>query len=72
MLTKDREDMLIGQWRKFYSEKPLNFYSSLVIISMLKEKKMRQTGYITLNVEMTNACRILVGNAWSDDTAWAT
>jgi hypothetical protein len=56
-------DEIIRGWRKLYSEKLHNLYSSLNIIRITKPRRMRWAGHITCMGEKRNAYRILVGKS---------
>jgi hypothetical protein len=60
-IFRSKRDELRGGWRKQHNEDLHNFYSSPIIIRMIKSKSMRRAGRVARMGKKRNACRILVG-----------
>jgi hypothetical protein len=54
-------DEVTGGYRKLHNEGLHNLYSSPNIITMIKSRRMRWAGHVTLMGEKMNAYRIFVG-----------
>jgi hypothetical protein len=56
-----KRDEVTGGWRKLHNEELHNLYSLSYIIRMIKSRKMKRSGHVTLMWKKRNACRILMG-----------
>jgi hypothetical protein len=56
-----KRDEVTGGWRKLHNEELHNSYSSSNIISIIKSRCMRWSGYVARIGENRNAYRFLVG-----------
>jgi hypothetical protein len=56
-----KRDEVIGGWRKLHNEELHSLYSSPSIIRMIKLRRVRWAGHVTVNGEKGNAYRVLVG-----------
>jgi hypothetical protein len=56
-----KRDVVIGGWRKLYSEELHNLHFSPSIIRTIKSRRMRWVGRVSHIWEKRNAYRILVG-----------
>jgi hypothetical protein len=52
-----------GGWRNFHNEDLHDFYCSPNVITMIKLRRLRWTGYVAHLGEMRSAHTILVGEA---------
>jgi hypothetical protein len=50
-----------GKWRKLHNEELHDLYSSLSIIRIIKERRMRWVGHVARTGEKRNGYRLLVG-----------
>jgi hypothetical protein len=57
-----KRDEVTGGWRKLHNEEFHNLYSSPSIIRVIKSRRMRWAGHVTLMKEMSNGYRIFVEN----------
>jgi hypothetical protein len=56
-----KRDEATGGWRKLHNEELHGLYSSPIIISVIKVKRMRWAGHVACMGEVTGAYNILVG-----------
>jgi hypothetical protein len=56
-----KRDEVTGEWRKLHNEELRDLYSSPSIIRIIKSRRMRWAGHVTLMGEKRNAYRLLVG-----------
>jgi hypothetical protein len=56
-----KRDEVTGGWRKLHNQKFHELYSLPSIIRMIKSRRMRWAGHVTLIEEKLNSYRILVG-----------
>jgi hypothetical protein len=56
-----KRDVVTGEWRKLHNEKLRDFYSSPIIIGIIKSRRMRWAGYVARMGEKRNEYRLLVG-----------
>jgi hypothetical protein len=54
-----KRDEVAGGWRKLYSEKHHDLYSSPSTIRMMESRRMRRAGNVARMGKKRNACRIL-------------
>jgi hypothetical protein len=54
-------DEVMGEWRKLHNGELHNLYSSPVIISQIKSRRMRWAGHVARMGEGRNVYRVLVG-----------
>jgi hypothetical protein len=55
-----KADEVTGGWRRLHNEEFRNFYSSPIIIRMIKSSRMRWAGHVVRMGEKKNAYRILM------------
>ena len=56
-----RRDEVAGKWRKLHNEELNDLYSSSNIVRVIKSRKMRWAGHVTIMVEIRVVYRVLVG-----------
>jgi hypothetical protein len=56
-----KRDEVMGEWKKLYSGKFHNLYSSPEIIRQIKSRRMRWAGHVACMGEGSNVYRVLVG-----------
>ena len=56
-----KRDEVIGEWRKLHNEKLRDFYSLPNTVRVVKSRRMRWVGHVTLMGEGTRVYRVLVG-----------
>jgi hypothetical protein len=57
-----KRDVVTRGWRKLHNQELHNLYSSPSIIRMIKSRRMKWAGHVTLLGEKGNAYGILVGS----------
>jgi hypothetical protein len=58
-----KRDEVTGEWRKLHNEELRDFYSSPLIIRIIKSRRMRWAGHVARMGEKRNAYRLLLGKA---------
>jgi hypothetical protein len=61
MTYLDPRSLKTGGWRKSHNEELHNLYSSLNVIRMVKQRRIRWVGPVARMVQKMNAYRILLG-----------
>jgi hypothetical protein len=57
-----KRDEVTGEWRKLHNGELSDYYSSPIIIRMIKSRKIRWAGHVERMVERgTSICMLLVG-----------
>jgi hypothetical protein len=56
-----KRDEVTAEWRRLHNEELHALYSSPIIIRVIKSRRLKWAGHITLLVDRRNACRVLVG-----------
>jgi hypothetical protein len=60
-ISGPRRDEVTGEWRRLHNKELHYLYSLPSIIRIMKSRRMRWAGYISLRGENRNAYRLLVG-----------
>jgi hypothetical protein len=50
-----------GGWRKLHNVELCDFYSSKIIIGIIKSRRMKWAGHVARMEEKRNVCRLFVG-----------
>jgi hypothetical protein len=58
-----KRDDVMGEWRKLHSEELHNLYPSPDIVTQIKSRRMRWTGYVAHMGEDRKVYKVLVGNS---------
>jgi hypothetical protein len=56
-----KRDEVTGEWRRLYNEEFYDLHSSPNIIWVIKSRRMRWVGHVTIMGERRGASRVLVG-----------
>jgi hypothetical protein len=56
-----KKDGVTGGWKKLHNEELHNFYSSPIIVRIIKSRRMRWAGHVARMGEKRNMYRLLVG-----------
>jgi hypothetical protein len=61
VISEPRRKEVSGDWRKLYSKKLYNLYSSQNIIILIRSRRIRLEGNVARMGEMRNSYKLLVG-----------